>query len=148
MTVAIAALLSMSGGATVALPAAANSGPVSPPPVVRSLDNAVRCWQGTDKTGEVHIDSCLFRRSSDGAHYADLYIYDANPGNDKCARAAVEWRHNNGNSYYDPPSGLTNCTASWVGGKYGARNQTQYAWARATAWRQGDSATLFSKYYF
>ncbi|MGP3935489.1 hypothetical protein [Nonomuraea sp. KM88] len=76
--------MSMAGGATAASPAAASSEPVPPPPVVRSLDNGVRCWPGTDKTGEVYIDNCWFRRSSDGAHHADLYAWDANSGNGTC----------------------------------------------------------------
>ncbi|MFI6744171.1 hypothetical protein ACIBI9_65900 [Nonomuraea sp. NPDC050451] len=145
---ALATVLAGAAIMTAASPAAAHSEPVQPPPIVRSTDSAVKCWEGSDRTGEAFINSCLFRRSSDGAHYVDLYVWDNNPGNGKCARAAVEWRHDNGSSYYDPPSGLTNCSASWVGGVYGARNQTNYQWVRPTVWIQGDSATLFSPYYF
>lgn len=131
---------------------AANATGVSVAPssgVVRAADSIVQCWYGSDQTGEAWIDSCLFRRASNGAHYVDLYVWDALPGNGRCARGAVEWRHDNGNNYYDPPSGQTNCTASWVGQVYGARNQTLYQWVQPAVWIQGNNADyLTPRHYF
>lgn len=125
----------------------------SPPPKVRaSMEGVVRCWFGYDPTKGALIDSCLFRRSSDGQPFVDLYVWDSKPEDGACAKGAVTWRNKNlKHPYvYDPVSGTINCNASWEGGVYDPHDPALYEfeWVDAAVWVDGDKATYLGRHAF
>jgi hypothetical protein len=97
-------------------------------------------WGFYDSTYGALIQPCVFRKSS-GAYYAGFWLTDTR-ADGRCARAAVEWRHVNGRSYYDPPGGTYVCgKGRWIYRSYSARNPNYYKWVRPCVWVSGRAAT-------
>jgi hypothetical protein len=103
----------------VALPSAASAD-------TRLATNAV-----TDPTGGATVTAELWQRSSDGAVYPKVTVQDVR-ADGACAHGSVNWKHENGNTYFDTDMPACGTGASRTYTK-GARNWTVYDSASISA---------------
>jgi hypothetical protein len=94
-------------------------------PSVASADTRIATNAVTDPSGGATVTAEVWKSSSDGAVYPKVVVHDIR-ADGICAHGSINWKHDNGNTYFD--------TGMWVCGAgtsksytKGARNWRDYA---------------------